>query len=159
MEPSRRWFHNFGLEQEALSEAAGNVVLSTNLARPRKISLPYSCQVTGSLAVSPSTPYFDLKAPGGRSLGVAVTSSQPGFVVRAVRVAEGPFSAFFERDTSGGGYTVTVTVRPDGIAGDARGTVGRLLIVSNDRTEPEKELPLFAFGGAPAFTRIIRRSG
>ncbi len=126
---------------------AGNVVLSTNLARPRKISLPYSCQVTGSLAVTPSTPYFDLKAPGGRRREVAVTSSQPGFVVRAVRVAQGPFSASFARDTTSGGYTVTVAVRTDGIAGDARGTVGRLLILSNDRAEPEKELPLFAFGG------------
>jgi uncharacterized protein DUF1573 len=126
---------------------AGNVVLATNLARPREISLPYSCQVTGSLAVTPSTPYFDLKAPGGRSREVAVTSSQPGFVVRGVRVEEGPFSASFARDTTGGGYTVTVALRTNGIAGDARGTVGRLLILSNDRAEPEKELPLFAFGG------------
>jgi hypothetical protein len=130
----------------------GNIVLTTNLPRPRELTLPYSCEVAGSLVVSPSTPYFDLRAPGAPAREIAVHSSQPGFSVRAVRVAEGPFSASFARRDAGN-YTVTVSVEPERITSDARATLGRLLILSNDRAEPEKELPLFAFGAvnhAPA---------
>ncbi|HEY4158018.1 MAG TPA: DUF1573 domain-containing protein [Polyangiaceae bacterium] len=124
----------------------GNIVLTTNLARPRRLSLLYSCEVVGSLAVTPSTPYFDLRVPGAAVREVAVSSSQPGFALHAVRIAEGPFSASFARGAAPGEYTVTVAVELDKIQGDARGSLGRLLILSNDRAEPEKELPLFAFG-------------
>jgi hypothetical protein len=124
----------------------GNIVLTTNLPRPRELSLPYSCEVVGSLAVTPSTPYFDLKVPGAAVRELTVSSSQPGFALHAVRIAEGPFSASFARGAAPGGYTVTVAVELDRIPGEARGSLGRLLILSNDRAEPEKELPLFAFG-------------
>jgi hypothetical protein len=119
-------------------------VLSTNLPRPLQLSLPYSCQVTGSLTVTPSTPYFDLKVPGAAVRELAVKSSQPGFALRAVRVAQGPFSASFARAATPGGYTITVAVELDRVPSEARGSLGRLLILSNDRAEPEKELPLFA---------------
>jgi hypothetical protein len=124
----------------------GSIAFSTNLPRPRQLSLPYSCEVTGSLAVTPSTPYFDLKAPGAQVRQISVRSSQSGFAVRGVRVEEGPFSASFTRSATSGEYTVTVAVEPARMQSDARGTLGRLLILSNDRAEPEKELPLFAFG-------------
>ena len=125
---------------------AGSIVLTTNLRRPRELTLAYSCEVRGSLAVAPNAPYFDLRAPGALERQISVQSSQPGFKVRAVRVAEGPFSASFAPRDSVGDYTVTVSVQAARITDDARGSLGRLIIVSNDRAEPEKELPLFAFG-------------
>jgi hypothetical protein len=124
----------------------GNIVAKTNLARPRELSLPYSCEVVGTLEVNPSTPYFDFRVPGAQVREVIVHSTQPGFAVRAVGIVDGPFTASFAPGAVAGEYRVTVTARTERISGDARGTLGRLVISSNDRTEPKKELPLFAFG-------------
>jgi hypothetical protein len=43
-------------------------------------------------------------------------------------------------------FQVQVTVVEDRLTTGERGSQGKLLILSNDRTEPEKEIPLFAFG-------------
>jgi hypothetical protein len=123
----------------------GSIVASTNLARPPEVSLPYSTEVVGDLEVTPSTPYFDLHAPSGAIREVSVRSSQPDFKLRAVRV-EGPFTVSVGSREANGEYRVAVTVLRDSLASDARGTLGRLVLESNDRAEPNKEVPLFAFG-------------
>ncbi|HEY4104336.1 MAG TPA: hypothetical protein VGM44_10610 [Polyangiaceae bacterium] len=123
----------------------GNIVGTTNLEEPREIRLAYSCEVTGNLTVSPSTPYFDLRAPGGDTKEIVIASSDPKFALRQVEVAQGPFEASFARDEHDQ-YHVTVTLRRDRALGDARGTLGRLVLHSNDRAEPEKEISLFALG-------------
>jgi len=38
---------------------------------------------------------------------------------------------------------VQVKVLEDRLNAEERGTLGKLVILSNDRTEPEKEVPLF----------------
>ena len=43
-------------------------------------------------------------------------------------------------------YRIDVSVRNDQIDDDARSAVGTLLIISNDRTESRKEVPLFGSG-------------
>jgi len=39
-----------------------------------------------------------------------------------------------------------VRVLEDRVADDSRASQGKVLILSNDRTEPQKEIPLFGFG-------------
>jgi hypothetical protein len=43
-------------------------------------------------------------------------------------------------------FHVQVKVLEDRVASESRGSLGKVLILSNDRTEPEKEIPLFGFG-------------
>jgi hypothetical protein len=123
----------------------GSIVARTSLARPPEVSLPYSSEVVGDLEITPSTPYFDLHAPSGSAREISVRSSQSDFRLRAVRV-EGPFTASFAPREASGEYRVAVSILRDGLIGDARGTLGRLVLESNDRAEPNKEVPLFAFG-------------
>ena len=123
-----------------------NLIIATGLERPKEVAIPYACKVTGTLEVSPTNPYFNLKVSGPKYLFVQVRSSQPGFEVQAVHVTDGPFAASFEHAPEGDFFRVKVTVLDDHIEDDTRGVTGKLVIVSNDRTEPQKELPLFGLG-------------
>lgn len=125
---------------------AASLIVNTGLERPRRIALPYRCTVTGTLSVSPTNPYFNLRLPGEKSQVIDVRSSQPDFEVQGVRVLDGPFSAVFERSAEPNAFRVTVIVLDERLDREARSATGRLVILSNDRTEPEKELPLFGFG-------------
>jgi hypothetical protein len=124
----------------------GNLIISTGLERPKEVAIPYACKVAGTLEVSPTNPYFNLKVSGPKYLFIQVRSSQPHFEVQAVHVTEGPFAATFEHAPEGEFFRVKVTVLYDHIEDDTHGVTGKLVIVSNDRTEPQKEMPLFGFG-------------
>jgi hypothetical protein len=54
--------------------------------------------------------------------------------------------ATFERGQEPGQYRVMVTPRAGEPASGARGAAGKLVIVSNDVTEPKKEIPLLGIG-------------
>jgi hypothetical protein len=101
--------------------------------------------VAGTLLVSPTNPYFDLRVLGPKVVTIDVRSSQPGFEVQAVHVAEGPFTASLERSDAGT-FRVQVTVLEKLVDDEARTVTGKLVILSNDRTEPKKELDLFGMG-------------
>jgi hypothetical protein len=132
---------------------AGNLIVSTGLEHPKEIAMPYSCKVAGTLEVSPTNPYFNLKIRGPKVVNIEVSSSQPGFEVRSARVLDGPFAASIDGPLADNKFRVQVTVLEDRLTGPDRGVQGKLVVLSNDRTEPEKEIPLFAFGklnSAPA---------
>jgi hypothetical protein len=78
---------------------------------------------------------------------VKVKSLQPGFKVTSAEVVEGPFTASARR--AGKDYEVEVLFAIEKLRHGVRGVNGRLRIHSNDRTEPTKELPLFALGRPP----------
>jgi hypothetical protein len=124
----------------------------TGLTEPVAVELPYSVKVTGTLAVSPTNPVFDLAAPGGTRAIVMVTSTQPGFRVERAEVLEGPFSARVRNE--GNGFAVEVSVVAEKFPEGTHGVNGRIRIVSNDRTEPNKELPLFALGKPPRASQL-----
>jgi hypothetical protein len=124
----------------------GNLVVATGLDQPAEVAIPYVCKVQGTLEVSPSNPFFNLKVSGDKAVRLSVRSSQPGFEVQAVRVTSGPFAARFEHAEDDGTYRVDVAVLNERIADETRALTGTLLIVSNDRTEPRKEVPLFGSG-------------
>jgi hypothetical protein len=124
----------------------GNIIFFTDLPRPAEISLPYSCKVRGTLDVQPTNPYFDLRGPGPRTVVIDVRSARSDFAIRAAEIAGGPFTASYRREPAGSGFQVTVGVLEDRLTEGARGTLGKLILRSNDAAEPEKEIPLFAFG-------------
>jgi hypothetical protein len=133
----------------------GNLIVSTGLEHPKEIAMPYSCKVAGTLEVSPTNPYFNLKIRGPKLVIIEVRSSQPDFEVRGARVLEGPFAASVDGPLADNKFRVQVTVLEERLTAGERGSQGKLLVLSNDRTEPEKEIPLFAFGklnSAPAET-------
>ena len=125
---------------------AGNITVTTGLARPKEIAIPYACKVAGTLEVSPTNPYFNLKLPGPKLVSIEVRSAQPGFQVHGARVLEGPFAASVEGPVGDNLFRVQVRVLEERVADDSRASQGKLLILSNDRTEPKKEIPLFGFG-------------
>jgi hypothetical protein len=125
---------------------AGSVIFKTGLVEPPRLALSWGCRVPGTLEVNPSTPYFNLKVSGERALTVEVKSAQLDFVVRRVRIKEGPFSAQLEPNEQRGTYHVIVKTLNEKIPDETRGLSGTLLIESNDRREPLKEVPLFGFG-------------
>ena len=125
---------------------SGNLIVSTGLPRPKEVAMPYACKVAGTLEVSPTNPYFNLKLPGPKLVSIDVRSSQPGFEVRGVRVLEGPFAASIEGPLPDNSFRVQVKVVEERVREENRGILGKLVVVSNDRTEPEKEIPLFGFG-------------
>ena len=126
--------------------SSGSISLATGLAKPGDIAIPFVCTVTGTLEVSPATPYFNLKVSGDKRLRIVVRSSQPDFKIRDVRVTDGPFAAHFERAPEDKSYSIDVTVLNERIPDEARAASGTLLIISNDRTEPRKQIPLFGSG-------------
>jgi hypothetical protein len=125
---------------------AGNLVVTTGLDRPRQVAIPYACKVKGTLEVSPTNPFFNLKVSGDKAVRITVRSTQTDFQVQSVRVTDGPFAARFEHAEDDATYRIDVRVLDDRIEDEARTAMGTLLIVSNDRTEPRKEVPLFGSG-------------
>jgi hypothetical protein len=125
---------------------SGNLVVSTGLPSPKDIAMPYVCKVAGTLEISPTNPYFNLKIPGPKVVSVEVRSSQPGFEVRGALVLEGPFAASVEGPLSDNSFRVQVKVLEERVTEENRGILGKVMVLSNDRTEPEKEIPLFGFG-------------
>lgn len=125
---------------------AGQVSLTTGVARPSTLTLLYSSQVLGNVSVEPTNPLLDLHALGPAGVSVRVTSRRQDFRVDRAWVAEGPFEASLARDDAGLGYVVRVVVRADQVSGDPRGLVGTLRLFSNDPAEPQKDVPLFALG-------------
>lgn len=123
----------------------GELAFKTGLAEPAEIRLPYSCKVVGTLEVSPTNPYINLRVSGDKAVVVEVRSTQPGFAVRSAEIVDGPFSAAVSRDPDAV-YRIKVSVLQAKLADETRSAVGTLRIVSNDRSEPRKELPLFGFG-------------
>jgi hypothetical protein len=124
----------------------GNLFITTNLDNPKDVAIPYECNVGGTLEVNPTNPVINLKVSGPKYVNVDVRSSQPGFEVISAKVIEGPFTASFV-PADGGIFRVKVTALDDQINDELRGVTGTLVIMSNDRTEPQKELELFGFGG------------
>jgi hypothetical protein len=123
---------------------AGSLRFATGLAEPKQVELPYLIKIASTLAISPTNPVLDLRAGAGAQTTLRVSSQRPAFRVQRVEVLDGPFSARFRQD--GDAYAVEVSIVPAKIAAGAHGANGRLLIVSNDRAEPRKEVPLFALG-------------
>jgi hypothetical protein len=135
---------------DAVGTHVGSLRYATGLAQPREVSLSYVVKVTGTLAVLPTNPVLELGGKGPHRVVIKVTSTQPGFVVSRAEVLEGPFTARVRR--AEGGFDVEVTAVESKLPPGARGVNGRLRIVSNDRTEGTKEVPLFGLGvpfGAP----------
>jgi hypothetical protein len=132
------------LKEPPVGVHAGSLRFHTALEAPVTLELPYSVKVTGTLTVSPTNPVLDLAAPAGTRAIVAVTSTQPGFRVERAEVLEGPFSTRVRNEAGGAAIEVSLVAAkfPEG----ARGANGRIRIVSNDRTEPNRELSLFALG-------------
>ena len=112
----------------------------------KKAGVHYVCKVAGTLEISPTNPYFNLKIPGPKVVSVEVRSSQPGFEVRGALVLEGPFAASVEGPLSDNSFRVQVKVLEERVTEENRGILGKVMVLSNDRTEPEKEIPLFGFG-------------
>ncbi len=125
---------------------AGSTVVDTGVAARPTLTLSWGCRVPATLEVDPSTPYFNLRASGDRAMQIRVRSSQPGFLVKAARIVEGPFRATLEKPTPDGSTPITIRVDNDAIPDDARSATGKLLIESNDQREPRREVPLFGFG-------------
>ena len=121
------------------------------VARPgpsRPIPLLYALRVRGTLTVVPTNPLVDLRAADPAAL-ITVHDSQADFAVTAAEVTAGPFAATVAPAPDGAGYQVRVTPVTDRFPAGQRGAAGTLVIRSNDRIEPRKEIPLFAFGRAP----------
>ena len=108
--------------------AVGQLLFTTGLPDPTSLTLPWSRVVQGSLQVTPSNPYLNLKLPGAKQVVLDVSSTQPGFRVVATRVIRGPFVASLEPAGNSPTQRVRVRLREDRYAGDATGTVGTLLI-------------------------------
>lgn len=123
---------------------AGSLRFATGLAEPKEIELGYLVKVESTLAISPTNPVLDLGAPGGARTSVRVMSQTAGFRVERVEVAEGPYDARVRRD--GDAYAIEVSIVAAKLRRGLRGVNGRLIILSNDRAEPRKEVPLFALG-------------
>jgi len=127
---------------------------SLGLNRPKEVAIAYECKVGGTLEVNPTNPFFNLKVSGTKAVTIDVRSSQPNFEVMSVYVVEGPFAASFEHAAEGPSFLVKVTVLDDHIDDETPGVTGKLIIVSNDRTEPQKELPLFGLGAVNRATPL-----
>jgi hypothetical protein len=125
---------------------AGNLVLDTGLPEQPTLSLSWGCRVAGTLTVDPATPYFNLRTGGEPAATLVVRSTQPGFMVKSVRVTEGPFSATRAKPNPDGSFSIVIRVKPGELPDDARSASGKLMIQSNDAREPHKEVPLFGFG-------------
>jgi hypothetical protein len=124
---------------------AGTLVFDTGIAEPTTLALPYAVRVRGALSVSPTNPYFNLRDPGPKLRMIEVESAEPDFQVRSVQVTDGPFTATLE-SVGKGHARVRVQVSEHELEDETRGAIGHLSIRSNDRAEPLKVLPLFAFG-------------
>jgi hypothetical protein len=139
----------------------GNVVLETGLSELPTLTLPYSIRVSGTLEVSPTNPYFNLRDPGAHAKTITVRSTAPdaaAFQVLAADIVSGPFAATVQK-VGPGLFHILVRVRETDVPGGDRGVLGRLLIRSTDATEPTKEIPLFGFGSLDRGGRLTPPAG
>lgn len=127
---------------------AGTLQVVPRPGPARPLPLLYALRVRGTLTVVPSNPLVDLRA-AEPAAAITVRDTQPDFALRAAEISRGPFAATMARDPASGSYLVRVTVVPDRFPAGDRGATGTLVLHSNDRVEPRKEVPLFAFGRAP----------
>ena len=135
------------LDGKRVGIRVGQLAIKSDLERRPEIVLYLRLAVDGTLRVEPDNVYLNLRFEDGRKTSLTVTSSQPGFSISDVKVLEGPFTArVVPSPVIHGGALVEVRVALDAVSPDTRGVNGRLLIRSNDRTEPEREISLFAFG-------------
>ena len=125
----------------------GHLVFATALDAPREVGLSWACRVKGTLTVFPDNVSFDLVDGRARPQVVEVRSTQAGFALRPPRVASGPFAARVD-PAHPGRIEVTFTGLPASAGGDVRGVSGTLIVLSNDRSEPRREIPLLGFGPA-----------
>jgi hypothetical protein len=129
-----------------VGESVGHVVVSTGLPDPKELVLYFRSKVPGTLTVSPSNPYIDLRLTPPHVVRLSVVSSRPEFRLLRVEVTSGPFAARIAPEAPNGGYTVEIETVESAVSTGQRGFAGRLLLISNDRTEPRKEIPLLAMG-------------
>jgi hypothetical protein len=135
------------LDGKRVGTRVGQVAVKSDFAGRPEITLLFRATVDGTLRVEPENPYLNLRFEAGRKLSLTVTSSQPGFSISEVKVLEGPFTAtLVPTPVIGGARTIEVRVALDEVSRETRGANGRLLIRSNDRSEPAREVPLFALG-------------
>lgn len=120
--------------------------LRTGLADPALLTLPASLEVIGTLRISPTNPYFNVRLPGPKTVVVDVQSARADFRVSRVEVREGPFVASLREGSERGRYEAVVTLDETRWNDAERGANGVLRINSNDASEPEKDVPLSAFG-------------
>jgi hypothetical protein len=135
---------------KAVGTHVGSLRYATGLAAPPEVSLSYVVKVTGTLTVSPTNPVLELGGAGPKRVVVKVTSTRPGFVVSRAEVLDGPFTARVRRGDDG--YDVELTAVEAKLPAGARGVNGRVRILSNDRTEAAKEVPVLALGAPSAET-------
>ena len=128
------------LKGRTVGDWSDRVLLSTGLDRPRELSLPYTARVKSAIEVEPVKPYFNLRDPKARSQTLSVTSGRAGFRVLRAQIVSGPFRAAVEKGK------VRVSVDEARLPDGERGVTGKLVILTNDKTEPRKEIQLFALG-------------
>ena len=125
------------LEGKAVGSGRGVVHVTTGVEKKPKVQVRFSYNVQGNLK-APAQIYLDPSRESLRERTFKITSTRPGFVLKAARVDEGPFHATLAKAEEG--FEVTVTATPPA---DQKGTVrGRLTLVSNDPVEPEKNVRL-----------------
>jgi hypothetical protein len=135
------------LDGKRVGTRVGQVTVASDFAKRPEIVLHFRTTVDGTLRVEPETPYLNLRFEEGRKVALTVTSSQPGFSISRVEVLEGPFTArLVPSPLVRGRALIEVRVALAGVSSETRGVNGRLLIRSNDRSEPVREVPLFALG-------------
>ncbi len=137
-----------GVVVRALGNGVGTHVGSlrfvTGLPEPREVSLSYVVKILGTLTVSPTNPIVQLGGKGPSRVVVKVTSTQPGFAVSGAEITQGPFAARVHRAKDG--FDVEITALEAKIPPGVRGVNGSVRILSNDRAEGTKEVPLFVLG-------------
>lgn len=130
----------------------GQIVVATGLADPAQLTLLYSLRVPSNVTVTPSNPFFDLRAPDARERRLEVRGRGPEFRVESAQVLAGPFRATVEADgaATGGVAAVRVSADEPAIRGNPqRGFLGKLRIHTNDPVQPTADVPLFAMGALP----------
>jgi hypothetical protein len=134
----------------------GQVVVTTNLDEPPRVSLLYSLRVPSHVTVRPSNPVFDLRDARERERRLEVIGLGPDFRVMTARILAGPFRASIESDGTDTDGVATIRVRVDEAAigsSTERGFLGKLRIRGNDPTQPAADVPLFAMGALPPHPR------
>jgi len=129
-----------------VGSVVGQVVVSTGLPEPRQLTLLYSVKVDGNIAVDPTNPIVDLRAPGRAGVTIHVSSRRTDFRLLGARVIDGPFEASVVHADGSPDGSVVVRSAEGQALGESRGYLGKVRILTNDPAEPEKDIPLLAFG-------------
>jgi hypothetical protein len=134
------------LKAERVETRVARVRIATGLSEPSELSVLVTWRVASSLSIEPSNPYFNLREAPPHELTLRVKSRRGTLLVQAVQVTEGPFEASLQPETAAGIAAIRVRVLDHKVPPGVRGTLGKLLIISNDPSEPRKLVPLFALG-------------